>query len=588
VHSGDNPPLHNGDVDSAVKIVWGMALGSCLVGQRFDNPPLHNGDVDNGLQPSCGSSADGVGSNDLSRPNRTKLERSVLATCTAQDASRPGQTQVVPLDPSRNDTRSAMVGDVVLGVSCCEWFVRRPRRRHTIGQRNRVGRSHRSWTALIDALVGAGVMPAGVAGDAGAKLSVMLSSPVAPRLACVELRNIRGFRHLKLDFQLRQGADPSVPSTAVVIGKNGTNKSTLLRAIALGLASSEDASTMLSIPLGSFVRHGAKDASVKLTVRDASGATSHTITKRLTVDPSGRDRLVGSDGPSAEDLELLVCAYGAGRGVTGTDSGRTYRLWDGVATLFDYRTPLLSPELTLRRLQDWLGDRTYYERTIASIANMLGFNDPETSITLSKGGGIQFSGRDVGRDIPLDGLADGYRVAFNWIIDLYGRALSRDWVASDGSVAALVLVDEIDQHLHPELQARVITELERVFPYSTFIVTTHSPLVALGSHPSQLVALQRDGETVTALERVPDFRAFTPEDVLLDDRLFDTNALNPQFRALLDRRDGLARIAPAQRTPEDTEELRAAAQAITDVAEPGFEQFASATARVEAILFQRK
>jgi len=45
-----------------------------------------------------------------------------------------------------------------------------------------------------------------------------------------------------------------------------------------------------------------------------------------------------------------------------------------------------------------------------------------------------------------------------------------------GRVAGLVLIDEIDQHLHPELQTQVVTELTRTFPDSQFVVTTHSPL----------------------------------------------------------------------------------------------------------------
>ncbi len=415
----------------------------------------------------------------------------------------------------------------------------------------------------------------------------VIESSEVPKIAKIELTNIRGFKYLVLDFEARRTADPTLGNTAVVIGQNGTNKSTLLRSIALGLASGEDAAALLSAPMGSLVRKGESKASIAVVLR--VGQNEITCRKDLVSDPEGRDRLenlVGS-GSDAERLSMLVCGYGAGRGVTGTDSGRTYRLWDGVATLFDYRAALLSPELTLRRLRDFLGERAHYEKTIRAISRMVGFEDEDTQIIVGKGGGgIKFTGPGIGTDVPLEGLADGYRVAFNWIVDIYGRALSRDWITREGSIAALVLVDEIDQHLHPELQVRVVSELERTFPDSTFIVTTHSPLVALGCNPSQLVPLQREGETVLALTRVPDYRGFTPEEMLANDRLFGTDALNPEFQSLVDKRNELSDIGPDDRDDDQNRELRQAAQAITKATRG--EQFEAADQRFELLLSQRK
>jgi hypothetical protein len=46
-------------------------------------------------------------------------------------------------------------------------------------------------------------------------------------------------------------------------------------------------------------------------------------------------------------------------------------------------------------------------------------------------------------------------------------------------------------------------------------------------------------QVVTALARLPDFRGFTPEEMLSNDRLFGTEALNPEFQALVDKRKEL-------------------------------------------------
>jgi hypothetical protein len=105
----------------------------------------------------------------------------------------------------------------------------------------------------------------------------MVSASEVPRLAIVELANVRGFEDLTLKLvPTRTDARSSVWSreqATVVIGRNATNKSTLLRAIAIGTASLGDASAMLSPALGSLIRTGTSWASIKLTYSFRSGET---------------------------------------------------------------------------------------------------------------------------------------------------------------------------------------------------------------------------------------------------------------------------------------------------------------------------
>jgi hypothetical protein len=413
----------------------------------------------------------------------------------------------------------------------------------------------------------------------------MLSASEVPRLAVVELINVRGFADLTLtlaatDADSRRPAFPR-EQAAVVIGRNGTNKSTLLRAVAIGAASLGDASAMLSSALGSLIRTGESWAAIKLTYAFQSGETA-VATKEVVQTSRGTDELKLADGPSADDLNLLVCGYGAARGITGTDPGREYRVFDAVATLFDYRGELLAPELTLRRLADYIGDDERYRMTLSRIARLIGLDDPGARIATAKGGGVTVSSRLIGTNVPLEGLADGYRVAFNWIMDLFGRALRPERLTPEGSVAGLVLIDEIEQHLHPELQTRVATELTSAFPHSQFLVTTHSPLVALGAHPSQLVVLHRNSNgIVTAADRVPDFRSYSAEDVLEDDRLFNVDAHNPEFAGLLESYHEMAGVPAEDRAESETDELRRVAEAIRSAPRPGYAESELLSARDE-------
>jgi predicted ATP-binding protein involved in virulence len=64
----------------------------------------------------------------------------------------------------------------------------------------------------------------------------------------------------------------------------------------------------------------------------------------------------------------------------------------------------------------------------------------------------------------------------------------------------VVLIDEIDLHLHPKWQRSVVASLERTFPNCQFIITTHSPQV-VGELPPESVLLLRDGVFLGHAER---------------------------------------------------------------------------------------
>ena len=107
------------------------------------------------------------------------------------------------------------------------------------------------------------------------RLDDMLTASEVPRLAVVELTNIRGFDKLTLTLATADAESPHKASPreqgAVVIGRNGTNKSTLLRAIAIGVASQSDASAMLSVALGSLIRTGTSHGRIRLTYAFETG-----------------------------------------------------------------------------------------------------------------------------------------------------------------------------------------------------------------------------------------------------------------------------------------------------------------------------
>lgn len=78
-------------------------------------------------------------------------------------------------------------------------------------------------------------------------------------------------------------------------------------------------------------------------------------------------------------------------------------------------------------------------------------------------------------------LSDGYKRLVNIVVSVAIRAclLNRRLLGDDvmSETKGVVMIDEIDQHLHPSLQVRALPALAAVFPGIQFITTTHSPLV---------------------------------------------------------------------------------------------------------------
>lgn len=387
------------------------------------------------------------------------------------------------------------------------------------------------------------------------------------KITSLQMINIRGFRELTLDLGTHE---ISPRRKTLIIGKNGTCKSTILRAIAIGLSDIPDASRLISEPIGGMVSEGETSGKIKIDLCGEGTKTDRDIhierisDKELVV---RRARGGGSlGGQWLTTATPFVCGYGAGRFGIGAEISREYRIADSVYTLFNYQQPLIGTELTLRRLEDFLGTEIY-ERTLSSIKRALGLTDAD-QIRLGRGGGVEILGPSIGKTIPLEGWADGYRMTFIWILDLYAWAMRAGSLDEDGNVEGILLVDEIDQHLHPSMQAEILPRLSELLPKMQIFATTHSPLVALDAKPEELVVLKRDGHRVVLQESIPDFSGYSAEDMLSDPRLFDSEVYGQETREKLDEYQQLVSIPREERDPEQDHRLRSLAMDVGSLGQP--------------------
>jgi predicted ATPase len=367
------------------------------------------------------------------------------------------------------------------------------------------------------------------------------------KLTRLRLRDVRGFGDLTIEFD-------KAGMHTVLIGKNGTCKTTILRAIAIGLADSKDASGLLAEPNGVLVAEGKTTATIEVDVTDERDSNNEFTIKTIIGVDDGQDVLLDKQPQHDTPGDILVCGYGVARQMEGDESVRSYRILDSVYTMFVYNASLVGTELTLRRLRDYLGTQQF-KQTLAGIKRAINLSTKD-NISLRKGGGVVISGPTIGKAIAIEGWADGYRKTLSWILDLYAWAMRADRVTRSGGIRGVLLVDEVEQHLHPSMQTTLLARLRDLFPDLQVIATTHSPLVALGAEPRCVVVLRRDGTRVVCDSSVPDFRMYSVEDMLADPEIFDSAVYRPDTNAMLARYRELSRKSSKGQTAAEKSELK--------------------------------
>jgi len=109
-----------------------------------------------------------------------------------------------------------------------------------------------------------------------------------------------------------------------------------------------------------------------------------------------------------------------------------------------------------------------------------------------------------GVELPMRDISDGCRSIYATILDLvhgmyevYGSAGLFDKDAEGRTVLArpgVVIIDEIEAHLHPSWQRDIPEWLKTHFPHVQFLVSTHSPLIAQAADPNGLFILPLQGD----------------------------------------------------------------------------------------------
>lgn len=359
----------------------------------------------------------------------------------------------------------------------------------------------------------------------------------------IEIENIRCFKEkIQLSFDL----NGDKPPWTVIVGDNATGKSCLLRCIAIGLCDESSASGLLKEFEEGYIHREADKGSIVIYLRDTNQPdeeyTIFTTIEKIPIlnknsEADSVERVRQETIPSRDFPwgKIFACAYGAGRGTSGTGDVAGYSVINAVYNMFNYNEGLQNPELAIRRIKEHFAE----EKTFDIIKNLL----PHTDRYELTDTGITVDG-PWGKNMPLRDLADGYRSTFLWVTDLIGWALSYDPDIDDSKdIKGIVLIDEIEQHLHPKWQREILRLLNTQFPNIQFIFTSHSPMIAANIDKlfdddlnSQLLHLANEGNNLklTKIEEKIgelDFAQVLSSEAF--DYIFDISIINPKISAVL-------------------------------------------------------
>jgi hypothetical protein len=301
---------------------------------------------------------------------------------------------------------------------------------------------------------------------------------------------------------IQQSSVSDLPADApwiFITGENGYGKTSLLQAIALGLNDNPE--------LEKFVTGQTK---ISCHIAFEGGETGLVKIS---------NRLINDSGHSNINYGSFTVGYGPTRLVPQAESSVNMedKARNNVLGLFSYSVLMkninyelfstnITDEQLFRNLENAIREITDGRITAIEIQNR------EVYFTEQLGNG------DTLNPLPFDKLASGFKAIINLAGDIIVRLGKLQQVTEYSNLRGIVLIDELENHLHPVLQREIPSKLSKVFPNIQFIASTHSPIPLLGA-PKKSVILtvnrsSKEGSTIERLDDKIDFPSLLPDAIL--------------------------------------------------------------------------
>ncbi len=301
-------------------------------------------------------------------------------------------------------------------------------------------------------------------------------------------------------------------------GDNGFGKTSVLRALAVGL-SSHDAGA------GQW---DTTNSSGQITVSVRPGKASPLV---FVASPNGRTgpaETTSSSTRGLPSLDAALVAYGPNRLLQQEAVSRNVSRKDehNVASLFagNYVVPLRNFDFELEQAEKHDKQRKY-KYLLKALQDATDGRIQKARVVSENSKGVVLYTEHISPDdgtepftveTRFDNLATGLRSIINLVADIYVRLVGAQGALRPEELVGIVIIDELENHLHPRLQRALPGKLSKVFPGLQFIASTHSPIPFLGAPKgSVFLRVERDKERgITVEELDVDVSVLLPNTIL--------------------------------------------------------------------------
>jgi predicted ATP-binding protein involved in virulence len=396
----------------------------------------------------------------------------------------------------------------------------------------------------------------------------------------LELENVRCFgERQKIDFS---DGKNKLRQWTIILGDNGTGKTTILQSL-VAITPFEHSSDKSIFPLcfNRFnkslldwlpFRHKDFRPNIAVTLQKRFHLKSSLINEysyEVLGNRSSVENYKYWNETNAVDIfniKINCFAYGASR-KAGETSLSEQNEESAYKTLFDETALLVNPE-------EWLLQADYFVSRSSAKKSKEKFRQVKEVLisVLPDVDNIKISemnNKEKSFPIPIvefhtpygwvesKDLSLGYRTSMAWTVDFASRMFDL-YPESENPLAepAVVLIDEIDLHLHPKWQRELIDYLTNLFPNTQFIVTTHSPLIvqAAAARDANIVVCRCEGDHIVidqSVEAVKNWRA----DQILTSDLFGLETARPKkIEPFLEERQEI--LSKAKLSKKDEQRLQ--------------------------------
>lgn len=309
----------------------------------------------------------------------------------------------------------------------------------------------------------------------------------------IGIRNFKALEEIEIEVPDAPAAESPLSGALALLGENATGKSSILEAIALTVLGTEQIAKLGVDGLACLRRSGSQDM---------AGAARHPAEIVLTLDEGSELRLsIDLEGRFSGNPHraAVLLGYGPRRFFSQRrDIKRFHESWHRVKSMFD-------PLVRLPNPSQWLLSCTnkQFNLVVRALRTMMLLPDEAVvrrhSTEQSSGARTVFFELE-GRHESLETLSEGYKTVIAMGVDVMRELL--DYWPDLENARGIVLIDELETHLHPRWKMRIVQRLRQALPGVQFLASTHDPLCLRGYYDDEVQVLRRNSES--SIERVLD------------------------------------------------------------------------------------